>query len=176
MLPIFTTVNRLDSQMYRWCMSRKRAAQVAALSRHISRLGDGPFYILLGVTILWLEDRYGAEYLLAGINSFTIELPLYLLCKNIIRRPRPCDVIVDLDSFIKPSDKFSCPSGHTAAAFVMASLCNYYYPEFGLFSYLLAMMIGISRILLGVHYPTDILAGMILGLFSFQLAQSISGG
>jgi len=170
MLPLLSTVTRYDSIAFRWCMSRKRVAKIASISRMISRLGDGYFYAILGLTMLWLEEQSGSDFLLTGLIAFAIEIPIYLLCKNLIRRQRPCDDDTDFNAFLVPSDKFSFPSGHTAAAFVMASLCNYYYPESGPFAYILATMIGSSRVLLGVHYPTDIAAGIVLGLVSFEIA------
>jgi undecaprenyl-diphosphatase len=156
-------------------MSRKRAAKIAAVSRLFSRLGDGYCYALLGLSLVWLEQQSGSDFLRTGLIAFAIELPVYLLGKNLIRRQRPCDAIFDINAFLVPSDKFSFPSGHTAAAFVMAALCGFYYPDFGAFAYILATMIGSSRILLGVHYPTDILAGMVLGLSSFEIAVSLVG-
>ena len=66
-------------------------------------------------------------------------------------------------AFIQPSDKFSFPSGHTAAAFVMASLLTAFYPPVALVAYPLALAIGASRVTLGVHYPSDIVAGAVLG-------------
>jgi undecaprenyl-diphosphatase len=56
------------------------------------------------------------------------------------------------------------PSGHTAAAFLMASILSSFYPSVTVFVYLWALSIGFSRVLLGVHYPGDILAGAALGL------------
>lgn len=176
MLPLLSTVSRYDDIAYRWCMSRKRAAEIAVVSRMFSRLGDGYFYALLGLALLFVEEQSGSDFLRTGLIAFAIELPAYLLGKNLIRRQRPCDVSIDFNAFLVPSDKFSFPSGHTAAAFVMAALCNYYYPEFGVFAFILATIIGTSRILLGVHYPTDIVAGVVLGLSSLQIAILIDAG
>jgi len=176
MLPLLSTVNRYDDIAFRWCMSRKRAAKIAAISRLFSRLGDGYFYALLGLILLFLEERSGSDFLRTGLIAFAIELPVYLLCKNLIRRQRPCDVSIDFNAFLVPSDKFSFPSGHTAAAFVMAALSNYYYPEFGVVAFSLATIIGSSRVLLGVHYPTDIVAGFVLGLSSLHIAILIGTG
>ena len=74
---------------------------------------------------------------------------------------------------MQPSDEFSMPSEHTAAAFVMASLTAYFYPDLSLFAYSWASLIGLSRVILGVHYPTDIAAGAILGLGCASIAQSL---
>jgi undecaprenyl-diphosphatase len=86
------------------------------------------------------------------------------LLKKSLKRERPCHHISDLSAYIVPSDKFSLPSGHTAAAFLMASLVAHFYPTLGVVAYIWASCIGCSRVLLGVHYPSDILAGVLLGL------------
>ena len=73
-------------------------------------------------------------------------------------------------SFTVPSDKFSFPSGHTAAAFVMACVTLYHVPELAVLVLPLAVAIGASRVALGVHYPTDIAAGMVLGIITASLS------
>jgi undecaprenyl-diphosphatase len=65
---------------------------------------------------------------------------------------------------VHPADEFSFPSGHTAAAFVMVSILGSFYPVLLLPLVILASFIGISRVYLGVHYPSDVLAGAILGI------------
>lgn len=162
------TITRLDTLAFHWCLSRGRAPQLAQLSRRVSRIGDGFFYILLGTVLALFEPEDGERFLLAGLLAFGIELPSYLLLKNLIRRDRPCDRFEDFDAFIKPSDRFSFPSGHAAAAFTFAAVMATYYPSLLLPLYLAAGLIGGARVMLGVHYPTDILAGGLLGCCSAQ--------
>lgn len=173
MLTFLSTVTKYDTLAFCWCMSRKRAAKIAAISRIFSRIGDGYIYALLGLALLILEEKYGTQFLYTGLLAFTIELPIYLVCKNLIRRQRPGDAITGFNAFLVPSDKFSFPSGHTAAAFLMADLAGFYYPEFVIISFVMASLIGISRVLLGVHYPSDIAAGIFVGLLSSNFAIAI---
>jgi undecaprenyl-diphosphatase len=67
-------------------------------------------------------------------------------------------------SIITPSDQFSFPSGHTSAAFMVATLLAYFFPALSVFLYGWATLVGCSRVMLGVHFPTDILVGAILGI------------
>jgi len=127
---------------------------------------------MVGALLAFLEPVYGLAFLLTGLKAFAIELPLYLILKNAIKRRRPDDVITEFVAFLVPSDKFSFPSGHTAAGFVMATLTFFYYPSFAVLAYTLATLIGISRVLIGVHFPSDIVAGALLGLLSTSFAIS----
>jgi undecaprenyl-diphosphatase len=130
----------------------------------LSKTGDGQLYLLFGVMLWWLEPQYGALFLYSGLLAYMLELPIYLLLKNCLKRERPCHHISEINAHIVPSDKFSLPSGHTAAAFLMASLIAHFYPTLSISAYMWASCIGGSRVLLGVHYPSDIVAGALLGL------------
>jgi len=152
-----------DTRALYWVTRHPNAAVNAIRARRVSRLGDGPAYALLGGLLAWLGGETGKQFLMYGLLAFLIELPLYLLLKNTIRRSRPADAADALCAFIQPSDKFSFPSGHTAAAFVMATLLTAFYPPVALVAYPLALAIGASRVTLGVHYPSDIVAGAVLG-------------
>lgn len=172
---IVDRVTKCDLIAFRWCISRRCYTEIATLSRWISKTGDGYLYALIGVLLWWLETQYGPQFAGVLLLAFAIELPTYLVCKNTVKRHRPADAIAGFDPFLQPSDKFSFPSGHTAAAFLFASLVSFYYPLFALPAYGAACLIGCSRVLLGVHFPTDIVAGIVLGLVSVELALWILG-
>jgi len=165
----------LDSNAFHWCLGYTRLSGVTLLSRQISRTGDGHLYLLLGVALALLEPLAGQDFLYSGLVAFAIELPIYLLLKNTIKRDRPCHRYGHFDAAIEPSDKFSFPSGHAAAAFLFATVISHYYPQLMPFSYSLAMLIGLSRVMLGVHYPCDIAAGALLGVSCAVLGLNLYG-
>jgi undecaprenyl-diphosphatase len=136
----------------------------------MSKTGDGHLYLVLGVMLWWLEPKNGALFLYSGLLAYMLEIPVYLLLKNSLKRERPCLHMSEFRAHIVPSDKFSLPSGHTAAAFLMASLIAHFYPNLGAVAYMWAFCIGCSRVLLGVHYPSDILAGALLGMTIFGMS------
>ena len=155
-----------DTTLYYLCFGTCRIPVMPIISRLISKLGDGIFYLVIGLLVAWLELESGVSFLLTGLFVFAIELPVYVFLKRTIKRDRPCDRFADVIPQITPSDKFSLPSGHAAAAFVFATVLSYYYPALMLPAYTLASLIALARVFLGVHYPTDILAGALLGLIS----------
>ncbi|QEI14184.1 phosphatase PAP2 family protein [Cellvibrio japonicus] len=131
--------------------------------RFISRTGDGHLYLVVALLLLWLDQGNGSHFFWAGILAYSLDVSLYLLLKNLIKRDRPAAKLDFYEAWITPSDQFSFPSGHTAAAFLFACLVANFYPVFAVLAFLWAACIGASRVLLGVHYPTDIVAGAILG-------------
>lgn len=168
-------INALDTRAFFWCNGYGQHAPVMIGSRWISRLGDGGLYAVLGASLALWEPEDGRAFLLAGILAYAIELPLYLLLKNTIRRDRPCHRLSGFRAVIEPSDRFSFPSGHTAAAFVFVMMLARFYPSLMLPGFVLALMIGASRVLLGVHYPSDIAAGALLGVLASLAALSLWG-
>ncbi len=153
-----------DTRLFFWLSAHNQKRAIAVLSQILSTMGNGPLYALIGMSLwMWGGDS-GKTLFYAGVIAYCFELPIYYILKNSIKRDRPCYKIVDVVGLITPSDKFSFPSGHTAAAFVFANIVVAFFPSLSIPLYLFATLVGLSRVMLGVHYPGDILAGMVLGL------------
>ncbi|MGK0393851.1 MAG: undecaprenyl-diphosphatase [Alcanivorax borkumensis] len=161
--PTFQRMTAADTRAMCWLLQQPQAARRARLARMVSRFGDGPFYVALTLCIWGMDRQGGSEFALTAMVAYALEMPLFVLLKHLIKRPRPADALESLSAFIQPADRFSFPSGHTAAAFVMASLLCVFYPPVIALALGLALMVGLSRVLLGVHYPSDIFAGAALG-------------
>lgn len=155
-------VHRLDTLAFLWLHVTKGFPYRKSI-RWISHTGDGHLYLLLALGLLFLEPVHGQAFFVIGLAAYTLDVSLYLVLKNWIKRDRPAMKIDFYQAWITPSDQFSFPSGHTAAAFLFACLLANFYPAFALPAYLWASLIGTSRVLLGVHYPSDIAAGALLG-------------
>jgi undecaprenyl-diphosphatase len=69
-----------------------------------------------------------------------------------------------------PLDEFSFPSGHTSAAFLVATVIAYFTPVLAIPMFIFAFLVGMARIYLGVHYPSDILGGIIFGIGMARVA------
>ncbi|AEB51408.1 phosphatase PAP2 family protein [Aeromonas veronii] len=151
-------IQQWDLQVCRVCLLHGYNRQQARVSRLISRTGDGPLYAVLAA-LLWWQGEAERELVRLALLAFAIELPLYLLLKNSLKRQRP----VGLPVFITPSDRYSLPSGHTAAAFLMATILATAFPLWAPLLFGWAALVGASRLLLGVHYLSDLVAGALLG-------------
>lgn len=163
-------IARFDLAFSLFCLRHRYQQPAANISKAISHTGDGHLYAVMGIVAWLFEPIAGKMFFITGIIAYSIELPVYWLIKNGFKRRRPAQTSHLLTSFITPSDQYSLPSGHTAAAFLMATLLHQFYPEFAGFAFLWAALIGFSRILLGVHFFTDIVLGALLGVSSAFIA------
>jgi undecaprenyl-diphosphatase len=130
----------------------------------VSHTGNGYYYPVIPLFLFLINPQIAWSFLLTGLMAFAIELPLYITLKHGIKRDRPCEVLSGVHPRVSPSDLFSFPSGHTAAAFLMATLIGHFFPVLLVPVYIWALLVGVSRICLGVHYPSDILAGLFIGV------------
>jgi len=156
-------IAKLDLAFSMLCLQHRFNQPVARISKAVSHTGDGHLYALFGVLAWAIGGSHGSNFLAAGLVAFAIELPLYWLLKNSFQRRRPQELSPVLTAYITPSDRYSLPSGHTAAAFVMATLIGQFYPDGYGIAFMWAALIGSARILLGVHFLTDVIIGAILG-------------
>ncbi|WP_036247907.1 phosphatase PAP2 family protein [Methylobacter sp. BBA5.1] len=173
-MKLLYSIHKYDVFMTIWLLNVKMHGSLAKFSRYVSRTGDGQLYLLI-IGLLYWQQGLHSPLLQAILLGFLVERPIYFVLKNSLKRNRPAAALQNFRSVITPSDQFSFPSGHTSAAFMMATLIGYFFPVLMLPLYGWAAMVGFSRVVLGVHFPTDILVGVILGISTalFSLGYSI---
>ena len=129
----------------------------------VSRLGDGIIWYLLMLALLLFgseqDQRVALQMALLGIAS----LLAYKGLKRLSRRPRPLSRERALATAVAPLDEFSFPSGHTLHAVGFTLVLVQHYPESALLLWPLCAAIALSRVVLGLHYPSDVLAAIGLG-------------
>lgn len=130
----------------------------------VSRFGDGYVYLAVGIAVLIFDFSTAVRLFPAAAITFPLTLIGQKTLKITTRRPRPSDAIPEIRHRVKPPDRFSFPSGHTASAFALARLLSAFYPVSSIPCYAFASLVGISRVHNGVHYPGDVIAGCILGM------------
>ena len=140
-----------------------------------TRAGDGWLWYGLGLMILIAGDQERVAAVFAGTASTSIGLIIYAITKKATRRTRPCLVEPNRWAHILPPDQYSFPSGHTIAAFAITLSVGVFYPALFMPLLLAAMLIATSRVLLGMHYLSDVIAGMLLGGALGHLAYRLLG-
>jgi len=129
----------------------------------ITILGDRKFAfpLCLLFCIFWRRDKRRTAAIL--LISLLATIGLVELLKDLINRPRPQEVLNGIFIMGQIGLGFSFPSGHAATAFVLASVFSSAYKRFTVALFILATSVGISRIYLGFHYPSDVIVGAAIG-------------
>ena len=151
--------HRLMRRVHRWRAPRWiRRWMILA-----TRLGDGwVWYALaLGVFVFGGSERFLA--LGAAQSAALAGILIFRLLKRISGRRRPCALEPHCWSHVLPPDQFSFPSGHTITAFAVSISVGLFYPDLLAFLLFLAVSVAASRIILGMHFLSDVLAGALIG-------------
>lgn len=135
----------------------------------ITSLGDKGFLWILTALILLFIRKYRKDGILLFAALFFGFLICNVLLKNLVARERPFAAVPQI-LLIPPPQDFSFPSGHTMASFATAAVLLRADKRMGAAALILACLIAFSRMYLYVHYPTDVLGGLAVGLFSAWLA------
>lgn len=160
---VLENIQQYDLRMLLWFGRTRYFPHLIGTARAVSRTGDGYLQVFLPLALLISYPQLGEPFANLVIAAFIIERPLYFVLKNTLKRRRPPEALPDFTSIIQASDQFSFPSGHTMAAFLFAGVATLHFGAAALPIYLWAGAVGCSRVILGVHFPSDILAGAAIG-------------
>lgn len=150
-----------------WCLRANRLCargQVRGFFAAVSRLGDGIAWYVLMAALVLLDGRDGLSASAHLAATGAIALALYKRLKRWTRRPRPFACDPRIHAWVAPLDEFSFPSGHTlhAVAFTLVALAHY--PGLAWVLIPFTASVGASRVVLGLHYPSDVLAATGMGV------------
>ncbi|WP_147652751.1 phosphatase PAP2 family protein [Vulcaniibacterium gelatinicum] len=149
-----------------WCRRGNHLCARAGTRRFfavVSRLGDGMAWYALMAALVLLDGRAGLFAAAHLAATGAVALALYKALKRWTRRPRPFAADARIRAWVAPLDEFSFPSGHTlhAVAFTLVALAHY--PALAWLLVPFTASVAASRVVLGLHYPSDVLAATAIG-------------
>lgn len=149
-----------------WCLRANRLCGCRGLLRYfaaVSRLGDGVFWYLLMAVLVAADGWAGLRASLHLAATGLIALLLYKALKRWTRRPRPFASDLRIRAWVAPLDEFSFPSGHTLHAVAFSLVAMAHYPALAWLLVPFTASVAASRVVLGLHYPSDVLAATAIG-------------
>jgi len=172
-MSLFNSLNSIDYNLLIQIHSLTQNSFLDSVMPYISAMGDmGAIWILFSL-ILLANKKYrmvGIMCLAALLLTATIGEGVL---KNLMQRPRPFVLYPSIQPIIPKPPSFSFPSGHTASSFAAAWIISRNLKKAALAAYILAAAIAFSRLYLMVHYPSDILGGILLGTVCAVCAEAL---
>lgn len=163
----FARADIAEQRLCRFANLACRRSAVRGLFRGVSRLGDGAVWYTL---ILLMPILMGSANLRTGLiasvhmlGAGAFGLIVYKLLKRILVRERPFIGLIGIECAMPPLDRYSFPSGHTLHAFLFTIIAVDYIPGLIVVLAPFAVLVALSRIVLGLHYPSDVVVGAALG-------------
>ena len=158
------TVQNIDWSILRYIQENFRNTFMDNAMRFITKIGDvGAVWIAIAIIFLFIKNRRDTGVKIA-IGLIIVSILGNLVFKNLFARPRPFISDKDIELLINEPFGFSFPSGHSFSSFVAATIIFLDDRKMGYLAMIMAVLIALSRIYLYVHFPSDILAGMLLGI------------
>lgn len=169
---MFNFIQNLDVAL----LQMIQALQTDSLNKlmvFITHLGDyGILWISVSL-LLFINKKTRKIGLSALISLAVCALIVNVFLKPIVHRIRPFDMITEFQILIKKPTDWSFPSGHTASAFTMTYVFYKYLKKYFSFVLILSILISFSRLYLTLHYPSDVIAGIIIGLLSGKIGVNL---
>ena len=138
----------------------------------VSRLGDGGVWLGAMLLLPWIGGAPGMTCALRMLLLGCLNLVIYRITKRHFARPRPFFTCPGVRACTRCLDVHSFPSGHTLHAVAFGALLFNYYPALGWIIFPFVALVAASRVTLGLHYPSDVIAGAALGGFTAYSALS----
>lgn len=149
----------LMRRVHRWPAPRwVRVWMIAA-----TRGGDGWLWYALGIVLLAFGGRARFTVVGGATLAALAGILVFQILKRVTGRQRPCAIEPHCWATLLPPDRFSFPSGHTITAFAIAVTVSVFYPSLAIGVLFCAFSIALSRIVLGMHFLSDVVAGAVIG-------------
>jgi len=160
---LFERIDQVEIRLCRLMNNSSQQAYIRLFFRAISRLGDGVFWYCLLLFLPYINGKHGYYQALHILLTALLVLAAYKYLKKTLVRERPFISFENIHQAAPALDRYSFPSGHTMHALAFAIMFSYYLPQVVALVWGFACLVAISRVILGLHYPTDVGAGALLG-------------
>jgi len=146
-----------------WMHGASTRAWVVQVLKAVSRVGDGWLWYGIVVCLPWAGGAVGTSASVRMIGVGIVDIAIYKIVKRWIARPRPFRACAGIRECAPSLDEFSFPSGHTLHSVACSLILTVYYPRFALFVWPFTVLVAVSRVVLGLHYPSDVVVGALIG-------------
>ncbi len=140
-----------------------QSQRIALFFKTISRLGDGPFWYVMLLSVWAMQGWAYLIQILYLVAAGSVGTLIYKILKNKTTRPRPYQVHQVIVLGERPLDHFSFPSGHTLHAVMVTITLGYIQPLLLILMLPFTILVALSRMILGLHYPSDVIVGAMIG-------------
>ena len=156
-------LQELDFSILYWIQANLRCGALDWLMPKLTLLGEGGAIWIAAALVLLATRRYRRAGLILAAGLICSLLLGNLLLKPLVARPRPCWLDPAVELLIRIPGDYSFPSGHSLSAFIAATVLLRHNKLMGIPALVLAALLAFSRLYLFVHFPSDVLAGVLLG-------------
>ena len=161
-LSIIKFMSQIDDKLFLKIFKDNRRGYFKSFMKLMSRLGDGYVWAFLYFSLYMFRIKYAILYFARAAAAVFICIFVFLYIKSFFSRMRPYKKH-DKIPIMYPPDKHSFPSGHTMVGFAISFSVGSYSFGSAILFYTIASLIAFSRVYVGLHYPLDVVCGIILG-------------
>ncbi|NLK39439.1 MAG: phosphatase PAP2 family protein [Clostridiales bacterium] len=155
----------LEGEILTYIQTVIRSAPLDLFMKIITTLGDAGILWILACLVMLIFKKTRIVGIAGAISLIAEFLCVNVVLKNIIQRARPYEVIEGLNILIATPHDYSFPSGHAGSAFAVAIVMLLMLPKrWGIPALIMASLMALSRLYVGVHFPTDVIAGALIGM------------
>jgi undecaprenyl-diphosphatase len=147
----------------RWMHGATTRPWIVSSLTVVSRLGDGWMWYAVILALPWLDTSNGTSCAIRMFAVGAVNLLIYKIIKRCIARPRPYRDCPGIRACARSLDEYSFPSGHTLHSVAFTLILVSYYPAWGIVVVPFTLLVAVSRVVLGLHYPSDVIVGAIVG-------------